>query len=62
MSIKIIEEPDVHVTEGELRRYRDEYRRSYMHYVGTPPTLEEFIRYRRAQQARAKIRRQQAAE
>lgn len=46
MSIKIIDQGDVHVTETELRRYRDEYRRAYSFYAGTPPTLEDFIRSR----------------
>ena len=42
--IVVDKEPDVHVTEAELRRYTNEYRKAYMFYAGTPPTLEEFIR------------------
>lgn len=49
MAIRVIDQkPDVHVTESELRRFRDEYQRTYMFYAGTPPTLEDFIRNRRA--------------
>ena len=44
MTIKIIEQPDVHVTESELARYIDEYQQAYMFFAGTPPTIEEFIR------------------
>ena len=44
MTIKIIKQPDVHVTESELARYQDEYQQAYMFFAGTPPTLEEFIR------------------
>lgn len=44
MGIKIIKEPDVHVTEGELARYREEYQKAFSHYCGPRPTLEEFIR------------------
>ena len=44
MSIKIIEEPTIHVTAGELRRFQEEYRKFLGHYCGAPPTLEEFIR------------------
>jgi len=48
MSIKIVKQPDVHVTESELRKYQDEYKNAYMFYAGTPPTLEEFIRRKKA--------------
>lgn len=47
MSIIVDKKPDVHVTESELRRYRDEYQKAYMFYAGTPPTLEDFIRRRK---------------
>lgn len=46
MSIKIIKQPDVHVTESEYQRYLAEYRQQYMFYSGTPPTLDDFIRAR----------------
>lgn len=44
MSIKIIKEPDVHVTEGDLQRYREQYQKDYSMYCGPMPTLEEYIR------------------
>jgi hypothetical protein len=44
MGIKIIEEPDIFLTKGELARYERAYERAYSHYAGTPPTLEEYIR------------------
>lgn len=46
MSIRVVKQPDISVTESELRRYQDEYRRAYSMYAGTPPTLEEYIRIR----------------
>lgn len=54
MSIKIIKEPDVHVTEGELARYRAEYERVMSYYAGPPITLEEFIRGRKARDSARK--------
>lgn len=47
MAIKIIREPDVYVTEGEMQRLRQEYDRQYMFYSGVPPTFEEFVRERK---------------
>ena len=44
MAIKIIEEPDIHLTDGELHRYRQEYDRAMSYYAGPRPTLEEWIR------------------
>lgn len=44
--IKIIKEPDVHLTEAELARYRDEYRRAYQFYSGTPLPFESWVRLR----------------
>jgi hypothetical protein len=44
MAIHIVHEPDVQVTESELARYKEEYRKFCSYYAGTPPTLEEFIR------------------
>lgn len=49
MSIKIIKEPDIHVTEGELQRYQEEYQSAYSMYCGPIPTLEEYIRMRKKQ-------------
>lgn len=44
MAIKIIKEPDIHITSGDLARYREEYDRAMMYYAGPRPTLEEWIR------------------
>jgi hypothetical protein len=50
MSIKIIKlESDVEVTEGELFRYEEEYRKAFAMYAGPRPSLEEFIRDRQGQ-------------
>lgn len=54
MGIKIVKEPDVHVTEGELERYRDEYQKSFSHYAGPRVTLEEFIRGKQRERGIAK--------
>ena len=51
MTIKIIEEPTVHVTAGDLQRYKRDYERDHMFYAGPLPTLEEYIRRRRQAQA-----------
>ena len=49
MAIRVIDdEPEVKVTADELRRYKDEYEKAYMHYAGKPPSLETFIRGQRA--------------
>ena len=48
MSIKVISEPDIHVTAGALARYRHDYEKFMGHYAGPPITLEEYIRQRRA--------------
>ena len=48
MAIIVKKEPDVHVTEEELRLYRDQWKRSFTHFVGTPPSLEEFIRQQKS--------------
>jgi hypothetical protein len=49
MSIEIIKEPDVHVTAGDLARYRQDYIRDHSMYCGPLPTLEEYIRRRQIQ-------------
>ena len=57
MAIKIIDEqPDVTVTSEELRKYKDEYSRAYMHYVGTPPSLEQYIRQQKHRVSSHKLR------
>jgi hypothetical protein len=53
MTIKIIEEPAVHVTAGDLARYREDYQRDYSMYCGPLPTLEEYIRRRQARDGQA---------
>jgi hypothetical protein len=52
MSIRIIEEPTIHLTEGALARYVHEYNRFMSYYAGPPITLEEYIRGRQNAQAR----------
>lgn len=51
MSIKIIKQPDVYVTEGELARYMQEYQQAFMFHAGPKPTLEEFVRSRKRRTA-----------
>lgn len=46
MAIKVIEEPDVHLTADELARFEADYQRDYMFYAGTPPTFESYCRRR----------------
>ncbi len=47
MAIKITDKhPDVEVTSEEYRQYSADYQKSFTHYSGTPPSLEEFIRGR----------------
>jgi hypothetical protein len=48
MAIKIIEEPDVHLTGDELARFTADYQRDYMFYSGTPPTFESYCRGRKS--------------
>jgi hypothetical protein len=49
MAIRIIEEPTVHVTAGDLARYKADYIRDHSMYCGPMPTLEEYIRRRQAE-------------
>jgi SH3-like domain-containing protein len=49
VAIEIIKEPTVHVTEGELARYTEDYQRDHMFYAGPLETLEEYIRRRQQQ-------------
>ena len=46
MAIIVVEQPDIYLTEGELRKLRDEYRNTFSMYCGTPPSFEEFVRSR----------------
>lgn len=52
MAIKIIDQPDIRLTAGDLARYRREYDDAMRYYAGPLPTLEEFIRGRQANDAR----------
>lgn len=54
MAIKIIHEPDIHITAGDLARYRHDYDKFLGHYAGPPITLEEYIRARRSDAANIK--------
>jgi sulfur relay (sulfurtransferase) DsrC/TusE family protein len=49
MAVKIIEEPDIYLTPEEHNQLMGEYQRAYMHYFGTPPTFETFVKNRKAQ-------------
>lgn len=57
MAIKIIGEPDVHVTQGDLERYREEYQKAFSHYAGPRVTLEEFIRRKQRERGREQMER-----
>ena len=48
--IRIIKEPDVHLTEDEYRRLLAEYRQNFSFYAGTPPTFESWVRQRQQRQ------------
>ena len=48
VSIKIIDEPVLHLTADEYARYMDEYRKAFMFYAGTPPTFESWVVRQRA--------------
>ncbi len=39
MSIRIIKQPDVELTEAEYRRFHDEYQALCSFYCGTPPSI-----------------------
>ena len=43
MTIKIVKEPDVTLTQSEYNRYMDEYRKAFMFYCGTPPTFNAWV-------------------
>jgi hypothetical protein len=43
MGIEIIKTPTIHLTQSQLNRYREEYRRAFMMYAGTPPDFEEWV-------------------
>ncbi len=49
MAIRIINEPDVYLTETELSRLRYEYQKAYQYYVGPVPTFEQFVRKQQSQ-------------
>lgn len=47
MSVKIIPDPDVFLTESEYARLLDEYNRAFSFYAGTPPTFASWVAQRR---------------
>lgn len=49
--IKIIEEPDIYITESQRRRYAGEYRNLCSMHT-SPPSFDEFVR---GKQARANL-------
>lgn len=49
MTIRIIKEQPVNVTEGDLQRYKSDYQRDHAFYAGPLPALEEYIRRRQQQ-------------
>jgi hypothetical protein len=50
MAIKVIKQPDIHLTASELARYRYEYEQCFRMYCGSRPDFEEWV----AEQERAK--------
>ena len=46
MTVEVIKEAPIHITQGDLERYRAEYHKFMMHYCGNM-TLEEYIRRQR---------------
>lgn len=44
MAIKIIKEPDVHLTEDEFSRYKQSYQQEFMFYAGPVPSFEAYCR------------------
>lgn len=44
MAIVVTKEPDIHVSEGDLNRFRQKYQKAFSMYCGEQPTLEEFIK------------------
>lgn len=54
MSIKIIEEPTIHLTRSECDRLLQEYRQAFLFYSGVPPSFEEWVRGRKESAAERK--------
>lgn len=46
MTIRLVTEPDIHLTQSEFERYRREWERMAMFMVD-PPSFEEFVRTRK---------------
>jgi len=44
MTIQIIKQPPLRMTQTDLDRYRAEYQQTYMCYSGTPPAFEDWVR------------------
>lgn len=49
MSIKIIPEPDVYVTQEEIERLRQEYAKAMSYYSGPVPSFETWVKQRKRQ-------------
>ena len=43
MPIHLKKTPNVYLTATELKRYREQYRREFSFYAGTPPDFEEWV-------------------
>jgi len=43
MTIHIIPEPDVTLTQSEYDRYQAEYHKAFSFYAGTPPTFASWV-------------------
>ena len=48
MAIKIINEPDIHLTSAELDRLLHEYQQSMRYYAGPPISFENWVRRRKS--------------
>lgn len=46
MTIKVLTEPDVYVSAADLERYTTDYKEFCSHLAGSPPTLEDYIKFR----------------
>jgi hypothetical protein len=51
VTVKVIPDPDVYLTESELARLQDEYRQAFSFYAGTPPTFNAWVAQKRGSRA-----------
>jgi hypothetical protein len=62
MAIKIIDEPDIHLTAGEHARLQREWQKACA-YTVNPPTFEDFVRRKKApEEAADTLRKLRVAE